>query len=146
MKISEYPYLLFLMVLLAACGHPPNITVADRVAVHLGRTIEAHQAASDLWDRLLEGERVNCQETFDAPPLLVLSAAEIQKAPQSVEVQTPLNIAIADLQQLLQLWETECQQNQSFVAQDRVRIAQDYLRTARLALEQAVNAWHVWQP
>ncbi len=147
MKISDFLQLLLLGLLLAACSTiAPEKATADRVALHLSRTFEAHAAATDLWDRLLLGETVSCQETFDAPPFLALSATEISQAPESATVQTPLNSAISVLQDLLALWEAECQQNQPFVPQARVRIAQGYLQEAHLALRQAAQAWYVWQP
>lgn len=148
MKISELSRpLLLLLLLLSACNKtqqdPP---LPDRVALHFNRTYEAYSDAVAVWDGLLLGQTVSCDQTFDAPPFLVLSADEMRQEPLAVEVQTPLNTAIEKLQSLLTMWETECQQAQPFVAQDRVRIAQDYLKQTYLALEQASQAWYVWQP
>lgn len=149
MKISESSRLLFLFLwmLLPACAKTQQApTLPDRVAVHINRTFEAYTAAVAVWDGLLLGEAISCDQTFDAPPYLVLSATEMQQEPLAVEVQTPLNNAIDKLQLLLAMWEAECQLDQPFVAQDRVRIAQDYLKETHLSLKQASEAWYVWQP
>ncbi|PJF44278.1 MAG: hypothetical protein CUN55_04810 [Phototrophicales bacterium] len=147
MRISElFRYFIIISLLVACSTSQSEEAVADHVATHLSRTIEAYQSAQSLWDRLLEGETVSCAETFDAPPPLVLTQEELQQAPQSIKVQQPLNDAIQDIQQLLLMWELECQNEQPFVALERVRIAQDYLQSARVALEQAIQAWYVWQP
>lgn len=149
MKISELKpcWILCLLLVVVGCStSSAEPSVAARVSVHLARTIEAHNAASDLWDRLLLGENVNCIETFDAPPPLALSQQDVSEHPQSIDIQDAVNRSIAYLHQLHTMWEAECQTDAPTISQARVRQAQEYLVQSATALQQASDAWDVWQP
>lgn len=128
-----------------AAGQDPEPALDERLQVHIARTFEAHDTASQLWGSILEGETVSCTATFDRPPLFLTTEDEIAHETLSIPVQEHLNDAILELQALHALWETECASVSTAIALSRTAQALDHLKRAETALIAAAAAWHVWQ-
>lgn len=141
--------LLFWLVVLVGCSNTNSNQTAsleERIQVHLSRVFEAHAAAESLWDRVLEGEFVSCEESFDRPPTFSTMQGESDAAPLSVPIQEAMNAAIIDIQTMHDLWESECQREQSTISIVTVGAAQQLLTNAEQSLLEAASAWYVWQP
>lgn len=143
--------LVLVMLLLAALACSLTTTdnendLTSRLGSHLNETVEAEAQISALWDRVLFGEAVSCQEQLMVPPPFTITDAEAEQHPAVVSVVEHLNAAQAALQEAVALWDWECQQARQVVPLTVVRRAEDDLLVARQALQQAIDAWHVWQP
>ncbi len=120
--------------------------LAVRLGTRLNAAIEAQTQAANLWDKLLFGEPVNCQQQLTVPLPFVMTTTDTEQYPQAVPVVDHLNEALRILQQVVALWDWECQQGREVVPLAVVRQAEDDLRLSQEALKKATNAWYVWQP
>jgi len=101
---------------LAACSFSLGRDRIDASAVHADLAARLAEAQVDqaqalaLWDRLIFGEAVPCEEVSPAPALVTLSADELNAHAQVAAVQQALNTAIRELQTSAALWDSECAQ------------------------------------
>lgn len=134
--------------LIVACQsantRPTPVPLETRIATHLQAVIEAEHQATDLWDRVLFGETVNCQETIGNPPLLELTPSE--ETPDILLMKQHLDAAVIGIHQAVLRWDAECQLDRPTIPLSVVRDAQANLADARQALQQATVLWSVWQP
>ncbi len=141
--------LLLLLGAITACTlsrKPDPTSLEARLGTHLERAFIAEERATDLWDRLLFGEAINCDQILDQPPLFEITPDEQQNEPLSLPVYDHLNAAVQSLQHSAQLWDQECQSSDPQVSLNIVRQAERDLENARNHLSQAAQAWYVWQP
>lgn len=121
---------------LSACSFSLGADRADAQAVHddlAARLTEAQQAQTQalaLWDRLIVGEMVSCEDAISVPALVALSSSELGVHAQAATLQELLNTAINDLRASADLWDTECAQIRESVP----------LATARDGRAAALNA------
>ncbi|NDJ85130.1 MAG: hypothetical protein GYB66_04525 [Chloroflexi bacterium] len=123
----------------------PEPALSDRLGDHLQRAIETEASASHLWDRILFGEPVSCQEALTVPLRFEITPAEQQSEPLSVPVAEHLNNAIAALETAVAIWDEECTQSRDVIPLAVVQQAQMALKQARKSLGLATDAWTVWQ-
>lgn len=103
-------------VLLAACSFAIGGDTATSQAVHAdltARLAEAQAAQAQalaLWDRLIFGEAVSCEDAILAPSEMKLSSAERRVHTQASSIEESLNTAIRALHTSVDLWDGECVQ------------------------------------
>ena len=103
------------VVLLAGCTLVESQTAPDTTRTDLlGRLDEARRdqaAALALWDRIIFGEVVSCQEFIPVPePLSVTAQHAGLRA-----IQEKLNAAIKSLRDSSDLWNIECNADRAYV-------------------------------
>ncbi|MCB9437631.1 MAG: hypothetical protein H6673_11700 [Anaerolineales bacterium] len=109
----------------------------------MNEVIEAESQADDLWNRVLFGELVSCQESITNPPLFELSS--IEESPDTLLIKQYLDAAVIGIHQVALRWDAECQIERNVIPLDVVRDAQADLLDAHQALQQAIALWGVWQ-
>jgi hypothetical protein len=106
---------IIVVLLLAGCTliepeTTPGITRAD-LAQRLDEVRRDQAAALDLWDRIIFGELVSCQESIPVPESLSVSAQDGDL--RAIQVQ--LNAAIQAVRNSSDLWNIECNADRDYV-------------------------------
>jgi hypothetical protein len=106
---------MFAVLLLAGCTliepqTAPETTRAD-LAQRLDETRRDQAAALDLWDRVIFGELVSCQEVIAVPEPLTVSAQNNDLR----AIQEQLNAAIQAVRDSSDLWNIECNEDRAYV-------------------------------
>ncbi|MCZ7541900.1 MAG: hypothetical protein M5U29_18700 [Anaerolineae bacterium] len=78
------------------------------LAAHLGEVRAAQAAALALWDRVIFGETVSCQEAIPVPALLVLSPRQREAHPSAEAISAALSEATRAIGDSADLWAIEC--------------------------------------
>ena len=118
--------------------------VRAKLAAQLADAQSAQMTATDLWERLIAGEEVSCQEAIPTPPPLTLSERELRAHPSAASVTDALNQAQQALRDAAELWEGTCTTPDVSVPLETARAARQALRTASAALEQAAALLAAW--
>jgi hypothetical protein len=113
----------------------PDTAYADLTA-RLAETQQSQAAALALWDRVIFGEEVSCQETIPAPDMVALSQDELAAHPGADTIQARLNEAIKALHDSSDLWNIECQDERPYVPLNMAKAG----REAALAATEPLNA------
>ncbi len=128
-----------LVLLLAACNLStggetitPDGVRAELEARRMA-TVRAQEAALDLWDRIITGEPVSCQEAIPVPEPVTLSSRARQAHPQAAPVADALNAAIRAVRDSSARWDAEC-------ALQRADVPLDVARDGRAAALAAGDA------
>lgn len=133
--------------MIVACQNGDTSPTPDslemRLSIYLATVIESENQAVNLWDRVLFGELVSCQETITNPPLFELAPAE--ETPDTLLIKQYLDAAVIGIHQAALRWDAECQIERNVIPLDVVRDAQADLADAHQALQQAIAVWGVWQ-
>ena len=137
-----------LLLALAACtltqvDDSPQ-AVRAKLAAQLAETQSAYMAAADLWERLIAGETISCQEAIPTPSPLALSAREQRAHATAAPVAEALETARQALQTAADLWQGACTTPDATVPLETARAAREALRTASAALEQAAALLASW--
>lgn len=85
----------------------PDLT-RDDLTARLSEIREAQAAALDLWDRVIFGEAVSCEEAIAVPPAVRLGDGARAAYPAADLIAQRLNEAIRALQASSDLWNIEC--------------------------------------
>ncbi len=137
-----------LLVALSACTlarvESSPQAVRAKLAAQLTATQNAHMAASALWERLIAGETVSCQETIPTPPPLTLSERELRAHPVAAPMLDALQNARRSLQTAADLWQGVCTTTDAVVPLETARAARQALQTADAALEEAAALLAGW--
>jgi hypothetical protein len=108
-------YLLLLGVILMMVGctltDPPDSTTSVDLRQRLDEVRQSQVAAIALWDRLIFGDQVSCQESIPTPSPVVLNHPTAQQQ----AIQNKLNEAIQLLQTSASLWDSECTEPDAIV-------------------------------
>ncbi len=113
------------------------VILHDTLTARLAEVQNAQMVALTLWDRLIFGEQVNCQEAIPQPQPLTLSASELNTHPNAAPVQEALNAASQAIRNSSDLWNIECQETRDTVP---LSMARDGRATAVLATESLTEA------
>jgi hypothetical protein len=121
---------LIAVLLLAGCTlvepqTTPEITRAD-LAQRLDETRRDQAAALDLWDRIIFGELVSCQEVIPVPESFSVTAQDGDLR----AIQGQLNAAIQAVRNSSDLWNIECNADRDYVP---LNMAQEGRTTALAA-------------
>lgn len=143
--------LALIAILLPGCTFTMGDERADPQAVHadlaarLAETRSAQAQALDLWDRVLFGEQVSCQDAIPAPALVTLSRRAREAHPQAVPVQDALNAAITAVHNSADLWSIECAETRDWVPLVMAREGRANALAATDALDAAAALLDAWQ-
>ena len=137
---------LVVLVMLAGCtmrSRAQTDTSRSTLAARLAEAQQSQAAALALWDRVIFGEMVACQEAIPAPLPLALPSDQVRRHPQAEEIERLLNQASQAIRNSSDLWNLECAQEREFVPLDVARqgrqsalAAGDPLAQASILLEQ----------
>ncbi|WP_162909273.1 hypothetical protein [Aggregatilinea lenta] len=129
-------------VLLAACtlggsANGPRTSDAVRadLAARLDTTRANQQAALDLWDRVIFGEIVSCQDAIPAPDSAALPVRDVDSYPEATPILIALNAAIGHVRDAAALWDLECGTSGEIVTLEMARSG----RAAALAATDSLN-------
>lgn len=135
------------MILLALNGcvltgrsEPPE-TARDKLAARLDEAQRSQAAALALWDRIIFGEVVSCQETIPVPEMMALSPQDY--VTYSV-IQDPLNAAIQSLHNSADLWNIECNAARPAVPLSMAEAGRAQALAASDPLQQAAAQLAAW--
>ncbi len=87
----------------------------EQLSAKYAETKQAQAAALALWDRIIFGEVVSCQEAIPIPAPLNLTESELQNYPAARSIQEQLNAAIKGVADSANLWNIECNEDRPFV-------------------------------
>jgi hypothetical protein len=140
----SYLAVLFALLLLGACtlidysdsDNPPT-NVRDQLAAKLTETQQAQTAALALWDRVIAGEVVSCQDYFIVPQPVNLSAHDRSAYPNALAIQEQFSAAIQAIRNSADLWNIECADPRPYVP---LSMAQEGRATALAASESLAEA------
>jgi hypothetical protein len=106
---------IFAVLLLAGCTlfEPQTApdTTRDDLALRLDEVQRAQAAALALWDRIIFGEAVSCQEFIAVPEPLSVS----EQGGELRAIQDDLNAAIQAVRDSSDLWNIECSEERVYV-------------------------------
>lgn len=114
---------------LSGSGKGSAANVHAELSARLEEIRAAQSAAVTLWDRVIAGETVSCQETIPVPAAVTLSERERSAYPPGAAVAEALNEAISAVRNAADLWAIECADVRPLVPLDMARAG----RTAALA-------------
>lgn len=120
-------------------------TVRAELVARLAETRSAQAQALALWDRVIVGEQVSCQDAIPAPALVTLSRAAREAHPQAVPVQDALNVAIQAVHNSADLWNIECTETRDWVPLAMAREGRANALAATDALDTAAALLDAWQ-
>jgi hypothetical protein len=104
----------------------------------------AQSAALDLWDRVIFGEVVSCQEAIPVPEPVALSDETLAQHQQAGPVQTELNTAIRAIRDAADLWNIECSESRERVPLSMAREGRAAALAANEPLAEAARLLEVW--
>lgn len=111
--------LIALWIVLAGCTLASSRASADAVrgdlVARLSDVQQAQDAALALWDRVIFGEAVSCQDMIPVPEPVSVAARDLKAHPEAGAIQDRLNAAIQALRESSDLWNGECGGDQPFV-------------------------------
>ncbi len=120
--------------------------VRATLSARLHETRLAQTAALDLWDRLIVGEAVSCDEAIPVPELLNLSGEARQTHTNAVPIEQHLNEAIQAVRNASDLWHIECSTERSLVPLEIARAGREEALSATAPLDAAEALLMGWSP
>jgi hypothetical protein len=115
----------------------PAASARDQLAARITETQQAQAAALALWDRVIFGEIVSCQEYFAVPQPVNLSDRALDAHTNAPAIQTQLNAAIQAVRNSADLWNIECADARPYVP---LSMAREGRATALAASEPLAEA------
>jgi hypothetical protein len=139
---------LLMVLLLARCTLVGETESPDTVRSHLlARLDEAQrsqQAALTLWDHIIFGEIVSCQEFIPVPESVKLSDQGLTAHPNAGAIQVALNAAIQSLHNSSDLWNIECNAERAYVPVSMAKAGRSTALEATAPLEEAAALLAAW--
>ena len=114
------------------------------LAAHLGEVRAAQAAALALWDRVIFGETVSCQEAIPVPALLVLSPRQREAHPSAETISAALSEATRAIGDSADLWAIECADPRPLVSLDMARAGRMASLAATDPLDRAAALLDAW--
>lgn len=135
-------------VTLAACAligdSESTDTAHDVLSARLAEAQASQAAALALWDRLIFGEEVSCQDTIPVPDPVTLSSRERREHESAETIQARLNEAIQHLHAASDLWNIECANIQTIVPLEMARAGRSNALAASDPLAEAGQLLAAW--
>lgn len=122
---------------LSGSGKGSAANVHAELSARLEEIRAAQFAALALWDRVIAGETVSCQETIPVPAAVTLSERERSAYPPGVAVAEALNEAIGAVRNAADLWAIECADVRPLVPLDMARAGRTAAQAATAPLDRA---------
>jgi hypothetical protein len=123
----------------------PDTAYAD-LTTRLAETQQSQAAALALWDRVIFGEEVSCQDVIPTPDRLELSQGELAAHPGADTIQARLNEAIKALHDSSDLWNIECQDERPYVPLNMAKAGREAALGAAEPLNAAAALLSTWTP
>jgi hypothetical protein len=140
--------LIALWAILAGCTLSSSGASADAVrsdlVARLSDVQQAQDAALALWDRVIFGEAVSCQNTIPVPELVSVAARDLKAHPEAEAIQDRLNAAIQALHESSDLWNGECGGDQPFVPLSTAKEGRATALAASAPLAEARQLLSAW--
>lgn len=150
MAITKCMISAVLCVCLAGCtmidSQDQDSPLRETLAAQLNQAQTAQAAALDLWDRLIFGETVSCQQVIPTPDPVTLTDRERADYPQADVIQTRLNAAIQSLHDSADLWNIECAEEREAVPLNLAREGRTAALAAGESLAEASALLAAWPP
>lgn len=139
---------LVILIGLAGCAPGEGALAPSEVratlAAQLAETRQAQTAALSLWDRVIFGEVVSCQEAIPVPAALDLPRSVGVDDPQAALIQDRLNAAVRSIRDSSDLWNIECADARPAVPLDVARQGRASALDASAPLDEAAQALAGW--
>ncbi len=133
---------------LAACTLTGSGTSSEALradlAARLVETQASQAAALALWDRVIFGEEVSCQDAIPVPGPISLTTRDRAAHPSAATVETRLNEAIRFVQESSDLWNIECADPQAIVPLEMARAGRASALAASDPLAEAARLLAAW--
>ena len=134
---------------LAGCAlwGSPDVTAGEAragLAAHRDEVRAAQAAALALWDRVIFGEMVSCQETIPVPALRVLSPRQQEAHPSAEAISAALNEATRAVRDSADLWAIECADPRPLVSLEMARAGRATALAATDPLDRATLLLEAW--
>lgn len=114
------------------------------LAAHLGEVRAAQAAALALWDRVIFGEAVSCQEAIPVPAVLALSPQQRETHPDAEAISAALSEATRAVRDSADLWAIECADPRPLVSLDMARAGRMAALAATDPLDRAAVLLDAW--
>lgn len=130
--------LIILPVFLYGCARRDDRKI---ITDQLHQAQTAQQQIMDHWDRLMQGQAINCQQG-----LPMVTAIDRQQISEPATVLDHLNQGIALLNESAHIWDEICANGEIIIP--NVLISQGYqtAHNAQIELESAEAGLNVWEP
>ncbi|MBN2302895.1 MAG: hypothetical protein JXQ72_00370 [Anaerolineae bacterium] len=128
---------------LVESGESPSAAqiTRDELAAQVAIAQESRAAALALWDRIIFGEMVSCEDAIFVPELLATQPGE---SPEAAAIREQLNAAIRSLHDSADLWNIECNEVRFYVPLDMARAGRAAALAASEPLDQAAAQLAAW--
>lgn len=147
--VPTYLITLIVLLVLSACtlidrSNNSPVNVHDQFAAKLTETQQAQTAALDLWDRVIFGEIVSCQEILTVPQPVNFSESDLRVHPNAPATQAQLNAAIQAIRNSADLWNIECADARAYVPLSMAKEGRSTALAANEPLEEAGRLLADW--
>ncbi len=122
---------------LSSAGKGSAANVHAELSARLEEVRAAQNTALTLWDRVIAGETVSCEETIPVPAPVTLSERQRSAYPTGVLIADTLNEAIGHIRDSADLWAIECADVRSVVPLDMARAGRTAAQAATAPLDRA---------
>jgi hypothetical protein len=140
--------LIALWVVLAGCtfasSRGSGEAVRGGLVTRLDDVQQAQTAALALWDRVIFGEAVSCQEVIPVPESVNVAARDLKAHPEAEAIQSRLNAAIQTLHDSSDLWNAACADDQPYVPLSMAREGRATALAASAPLAEARQLLSTW--
>lgn len=147
-RVLRWGALWLAVIGLASCATrsegPDAGPIRAELAARLSEAEQAHSIALSLWDRLIEGEQVSCQEYIPAPLPVVLADDALTAYPQAVAIQDQINEGTSAIRAAAAWWDAECSDSRRYVPLSAAREGRAITVSAGEALAGARQSLAAW--
>jgi hypothetical protein len=128
---------------LSSSGTSAGAVRGDLVAC-LNDAQQSQTAALALWDRVIFGEAVSCQDAIHVPEPVSVAARDLTAHPEAGAIQARLNAAIQTLHDSSDLWNATCADDQPYVPLSTAREGRATALAAGTPLAEARQLLSAW--
>jgi hypothetical protein len=140
--------LIALWIVLAGCTLASSRTSADAVrgdlVARLNESQQSQAAALALWDRVIFGEAMSCQDAIPVPEPVNVAARDLTAHPEAGAIQARLNVAIQALHDSSDLWNAVCGDEQPYVPLSTAKEGRATALAASAPLAEARQLLSAW--
>jgi hypothetical protein len=122
---------------------PADAVRGDLVA-RLDESQQSQAAALALWDRVIFGEAVSCQDAIPVPEPVNVAARDLTAHPEAGAIQARLNAAIQALHDSSDLWNAACADEQPYVPLSTAKEGRATALAASAPLAEARQLLSTW--
>lgn len=119
-------------------------TVRSQLLTRLDETQRSQQMALALWDDIIFGTAVSCQQFISVPEPVKLSEQTLAAYPNAGAAQAALNTAIQSLRNSADLWNIECNTERPYVPLSMAEAGRAAALEASASLAEAATLLAAW--